>query len=83
MHPRLGALGAWTRRIRRGQLYISSLSEPPVAERVHREFTPILESPSGHFSELVVASEYLQGIGRGNNLELEAPLRELVARLLG
>ncbi|MFE2043475.1 hypothetical protein ACFXAZ_21620 [Streptomyces sp. NPDC059477] len=64
-------------------LYVSSLSEPSVADRVQREFAPALASPSGRFSQLVVAGEYLQGIGRGNNLELEAPLRELVARLLG
>ncbi|MFE4666260.1 hypothetical protein ACFRI7_05375 [Streptomyces sp. NPDC056716] len=64
-------------------LYISSLPEPSVADRVQREFAPALASPSGRFSQLAVASEYLRGIGRGNNLELEAPVRELVARLLG
>lgn len=34
-------------------------------------------------SELVVASEFLQGMERGNNLELEAPLRRRVTELLG
>lgn len=64
-------------------LYISSLAVSSVADRVLREFKPILQSASGRFSQLVVASEYLQGIERGNNLELEAPLRKHLAHLLG
>jgi len=64
-------------------LCISSLTAPEVAERVHRTFEPVLNSPPGRFSQLVVASEFLQGMQRGNNLELEDPLRRQVARLLG
>ncbi|MFF0290198.1 hypothetical protein [Streptomyces sp. NPDC005262] len=64
-------------------LYVSSLAAPAVADRVFQEFKSTLESTAGHFAQLVVASEYLQGMERGNNLELEAPLRKQVARLLG
>ena len=64
-------------------LYISSLTAPQVAERVHRTFEPVLSSAAGRFSQLVVASEFLQGTQRGNNLEPEDPLRRQVAPLLG
>jgi hypothetical protein len=64
-------------------LYIASLTMPEVAEQVRQIFGPVLESPAGRYSQLVVASEYLQGMQRGNNLELEVPLRHLVAGLLG
>ncbi|MFE7462607.1 hypothetical protein ACFU6R_00690 [Streptomyces sp. NPDC057499] len=63
-------------------LFISSLTAPAVAERVRHEFKHVLDTPAGHFSQLVVASEYLQGMERGNNLDLEAPLRTHVAKLL-
>ncbi|WP_438486226.1 hypothetical protein [Streptomyces sp. S186] len=53
-----------------------------MATRVRRESAHVLETPAGRFSELVVASEYLQGMQRGNNLELEQPLRRRVAHLL-
>ncbi|PZT74794.1 MULTISPECIES: hypothetical protein [unclassified Streptomyces] len=64
-------------------LFISSLIEPTLAARVRREFAYVLDTPAGRFSELVVASEFLQGMGRGNNLALEGPLRERVDQLLG
>ncbi|MEY9839387.1 hypothetical protein [Streptacidiphilus sp. EB103A] len=63
-------------------LYISSLTDPEVAERVQQAFAPVLDSPAGRFSQLVVASEFLQGMQRGNNLELEGPLRRRVSLLL-
>lgn len=63
-------------------LYISSLAAPKVAGRVWKAFAPVLSSKAGRFSQLVVASEFLQGIQRGNNLELEFPLKTLVAGLL-
>jgi hypothetical protein len=63
-------------------LFISSLTQPTVAARVRQEPGDMLETPAGRFSELVVASEFLQGMERGNNLELEAPLRRRVAELL-
>ncbi|MFE2842778.1 hypothetical protein ACFXKS_04335 [Streptomyces scopuliridis] len=63
-------------------LYISSLAVPEVAKQVWKLFGSVLDSPAGRFSQLVVASEYVQGMQRNNNLELEAPLRELIARLL-
>ncbi|QMU67791.1 hypothetical protein [Streptacidiphilus sp. P02-A3a] len=64
-------------------LYISSLTAPELAARVHQAFEPALTSPAGRFSQLVVASEFLQGMRRGNNLELEGPLRRQLALLLG
>lgn len=63
--------------------YISSLTVPKIAARVRQVFGHLLETPAGRFSELVVASEFLQGMQRGNNLELEVPLRQRVAQLLG
>ncbi|WP_229921375.1 hypothetical protein [Streptomyces noursei] len=63
-------------------LFISSLAVPEVASRIRREFADVLDTPAGRFSELVVASEFLQGMQRGNNLELEKPLRHRVAALL-
>src|SRR5205807_245663 len=64
-------------------LYISSLTVPPVAARVRQEFADALDTPAGRFSELVVASEFLQGMQRGNNLDLETLLHQRVAHLLG
>ncbi|MER7986945.1 hypothetical protein ABTY53_15325 [Streptomyces noursei] len=64
-------------------LFISSLTVPALADRVRHEFAHVLDTPGGRFSELVVASEFLQGMQRGNNLELEEPLRRRVAALLG
>ncbi|MFC4033117.1 hypothetical protein ACFO3J_16715 [Streptomyces polygonati] len=63
-------------------LYISSLTVPRLAERVRRTFADVLDSPAGRFSQLAAASEYLQGMERGNNLELRGPLRRQVALLL-
>ncbi|WP_329138088.1 hypothetical protein OG552_29550 [Streptomyces sp. NBC_01476] len=63
-------------------LYISSLAVPEIAEQVHETFREALDSQAGRFSQLVVASEFLQGIQRGNNLELETPLRRHVDSLL-
>lgn len=64
-------------------LYVSSLTVPEAAARVRQELGHVLETPAGAFSELVVASEFLQGMERGNNLELETPLRRRVTELLG
>lgn len=64
-------------------LFISSLTVPDTAARVRQEFASVLDTPAGRFSELVVASEFLQGMQRGNNLELETPLKQRVAYLLG
>ncbi|MFF8367827.1 hypothetical protein ACF05W_03185 [Streptomyces lydicus] len=63
-------------------LFISSLTVPDVAARVRREFAEVLDTAAGRFSELVVASEFLQGMQRGNNLALEWPLRQRVTYLL-
>ena len=63
-------------------LYIPSLVVPDVADKVWQTFEPVLSSPAGHFSQLVVASEFLQGMARGNNLELGPALRRKVAELL-
>lgn len=63
-------------------LYISSLTVPQLAQRVRETFKGTLDSPAGRFSQLAVASEYLHGMQRGNNLELHGPLRRHVAHLL-
>ncbi|MFJ5101875.1 hypothetical protein [Streptomyces sp. NPDC088554] len=63
-------------------LYISSLAAPEVAKQVWRTFEPVLSSPAGRFSQLVVASEFVQGMGRGNNMGLKEPLQKQIARLL-
>lgn len=63
-------------------LYVSSLTVPEIAEQVRHTFEDVLNSAAGRFSQLVVASEYLQGMQRGNNLELRDPLTKQVAHLL-
>ncbi|MER5632204.1 hypothetical protein [Streptomyces nitrosporeus] len=63
-------------------LYVSSLAVPALAKRVLDTFSTVLNSPSGRFSQLYAASEFIQGFERGNNLEIEEPVRELVTRLL-
>lgn len=64
-------------------LYISALATPQVADQVHQTFGPTLDSRPGRFAQLVVASEFLQRMRNGENLELRAPLRRQVAYLLG
>ncbi|WP_328377080.1 hypothetical protein OHB13_12060 [Streptomyces sp. NBC_00440] len=63
-------------------LYVSSLAAPDVARQVRDRFGELLSSPSGRFAQLYAASEFIQGFERGNNLLLEPPIRNLVARLL-
>ncbi|MFF9481358.1 hypothetical protein [Streptomyces sp. NPDC014733] len=63
-------------------LYVSSLAAPTVARQVRDRFGNMLDSPAGRFSQLYAASEFIQGFGRGANLQLERPIRDLVAQLL-
>lgn len=49
---------------------------------VFTEFTSVPQLAAGRHSQLVVASQDLRATERGDNLELEVPLRERIARLL-
>ncbi|MFI6684936.1 phosphotransferase family protein [Streptomyces sp. NPDC050485] len=49
---------------------------PTMAERVRHEF-PILDDPAGRTARIVVATELLQSVSRGDHPELEPSLRAL------
>jgi hypothetical protein len=63
-------------------LHTHSLLTPSVAARVRTELGYVLETPAGRFAELVVITELLEAITRGDNLELAGPLRTRAAQLL-
>lgn len=63
-------------------LYVSSLGDPELADQILDRFSTPLNSPSGRFSQLYAASEFIQGFERGNNREIEHAVRNLVAQLL-
>ncbi|MFJ5925770.1 hypothetical protein ACIQF6_24485 [Kitasatospora sp. NPDC092948] len=56
-------------------LHSCSLLVPDTAAQIRHRFAHILGTPAGRFAELVVITELLQTTTRGDNLELEAPLR--------
>ncbi|MGK4580176.1 hypothetical protein [Kitasatospora sp. HPMI-4] len=62
-------------------LHAYSLLVPDTAAEVRQRLGHILDTPSGRFAELVVITELLQTVGRGDNLELEEPLRSRLACL--
>ncbi|MFF4814519.1 hypothetical protein ACFY2K_08010 [Kitasatospora sp. NPDC001309] len=57
-------------------LYSYSLLVPATAAEIRQRFSHLLDSRCGHFAQLVVITELLQSNTRGDNLELEAPLRK-------
>ncbi|MFJ9949112.1 hypothetical protein [Kitasatospora sp. NPDC091207] len=63
-------------------LHAYSLLVPRTAAAVRNRLAHILGTPSGRFAELVVITELLQTTTRGDNLDLEVPLRERLAGLL-
>ncbi|MEU9042375.1 MULTISPECIES: hypothetical protein [unclassified Kitasatospora] len=56
-------------------LHAYSLLLPDTAAELRRRLGHILDTPTGRFAELVVITELLQTTTRGDNLDLEAPLR--------
>ena len=63
-------------------LHSYCLLAPATAARIHQEFEQEFASPAGRFAELAVIAELLQTVSRGDNLDLEAALRERTAALL-
>ncbi len=63
-------------------LYVSSLTEPDLADRVRTEFRAELASQSGRFALLYVCAEHLHGLERGNHSVLWNPVNRLVRSLL-
>ncbi|MDH6116839.1 hypothetical protein [Kitasatospora sp. GAS204B] len=59
-------------------LYSYSLLVPDTAADIRRRLGHILDTPAGRFAELVVITELLQTTTRGDNLDLEEPLRRRV-----
>ena len=52
-----------------------SLLVPQTAREVRQRLGRVLDTPAGRFAELAVTTELLQTMSRGDNLELERPLR--------
>ncbi|MFJ9696654.1 hypothetical protein [Kitasatospora sp. NPDC101183] len=63
-------------------LHAYSLLVPDTAAEIRRRLGHVLETPAGRFAELVVITELLQTVTRGDSLELEAPLRTRLAHLV-
>ena len=63
-------------------LHTYSLLVPETAARVSEHLGRILATPAGRFAELVVIAELLQSISRGDNRDLEAPIRRRLVQLL-
>lgn len=64
-------------------LHTYSLLVPEVAAQVRHHLGHVLGTQAGRFSELVVITMLLQTIQRGDNLDLEQPLRARASELLG
>ncbi len=63
-------------------LHTYSLLVPETAARVRAALARVLDTPAGRFSELAVITQLLQTITRGDNLDMETPLRARLAQLL-
>ncbi|GAA3056412.1 hypothetical protein GCM10020229_80210 [Kitasatospora albolonga] len=63
-------------------LHAYSLLVPETAAEIRHHLGHILDTPAGRFAELVVATELLQGIERGDHTELEGPLRARISHLI-
>ncbi|MFB7896064.1 hypothetical protein ACFC1B_07015 [Streptomyces xiamenensis] len=59
-----------------------ALLAPALAARIRAEFAHLLDTTAGRAAQLVVATELLQSVNRGDHPELEAPLRDLAAACL-
>ncbi len=62
-------------------LYSYSVLVPDTAAQVRHRLAHILDTPAGQFAELVVITELLQTITRGDNLDLEEPLRRRLSAI--
>ncbi|GAB7180196.1 hypothetical protein ATKI12_0027 [Kitasatospora sp. Ki12] len=62
-------------------LYAYSLLVPETAAEVRRRLAHVLTTPAGRFAGLVVITELLQTTTRGDNLELEGPLRTWLSEI--
>ncbi|MFI9160486.1 hypothetical protein [Kitasatospora aureofaciens] len=62
-------------------LYSYSLLVPDTATQVRHRLAHILDTPAGQFAELVVITELLQTTTRGDNLDLEEPLRRRLSAI--
>ncbi|MFF2045884.1 hypothetical protein ACFVVX_36235 [Kitasatospora sp. NPDC058170] len=56
---------------------------PDTAAEVRHRLARILDTPAGQFAELVVITELLQTTTRGDNLDLEGPLRRRLSAITG
>ncbi|WP_345695751.1 hypothetical protein [Kitasatospora terrestris] len=63
-------------------LHSYSLLVPATANEIRERLGHILDTPEGRFAELAVITELLQTTTRGDNLDLEGPLRKRLAELL-
>jgi hypothetical protein len=63
-------------------LYLYSLGQPHIAQRVHDRFADVLDSPDGQRAQLYVAARLLHRATFGDHPALVAPLRALSQRLL-
>jgi hypothetical protein len=64
-------------------LHSYSLLVPDIAAEIRRRLGRVLDTPTGRFAELVVITELLQTTARGDNLDLEQPLRERLSEITG
>ncbi|MEU5384191.1 hypothetical protein [Kitasatospora cineracea] len=64
-------------------LHAHSLLVPETADQVRRRLRHVLDTPAGRFAELVVITELLQTTARGDNLDLEEPLRRRLSEITG
>ncbi|WP_327065467.1 hypothetical protein [Kitasatospora sp. NBC_01302] len=62
-------------------LHSYSLLVPDTATEVRQRLGHILDTPVGRFAELVVITELLQTVSRGDNLDLNGPLRARLSEL--
>ncbi|MEV7783286.1 hypothetical protein [Kitasatospora sp. NPDC088351] len=62
-------------------LYSYSLLVPTTAAEARRRLGHILDTAAGRFAELVVITELLQTTTRGDNLDLEKPLRRRLSEI--
>ncbi|MFF9643643.1 hypothetical protein [Kitasatospora aureofaciens] len=62
-------------------LHAYSLLVPDTTAQVRHQLTHILDTPAGRFAELVVITELLQTLDRGDNLDLEEPLRRRLSAI--
>lgn len=64
-------------------LYCYSLMVPPVSQTVHAMFSDILDSHHGRIAQLYAVARLIKRAESGDHPELEQPLRDHAAQLLG